>query len=93
LEYQSVHLGPKFVNHINPIDRLKPPRKAYEKPQPAKTVYAHGERFLVRARWGGHADRLFGVREADRRSGNFGAADEDRQTQLDFYMRYARKLG
>ncbi|KAJ7088128.1 hypothetical protein C8R44DRAFT_819517 [Mycena epipterygia] len=88
LEYRSLSdsFGPKFVNYINPAERLKPPRKFYEKPQPAKTVYAHGERFLVRARWGGHADRLFGLRESDRRSGNIAAADKEQQDQLNFFM-------
>ncbi|KAJ7690230.1 hypothetical protein B0H17DRAFT_1134493 [Mycena rosella] len=89
LEYRSQSdnsFGPKFVNYVNPAERLKPPRKLYEKPQPAKTVYAHGERFIVRARWGGHADRMFGVHESDRRSGNIAAADKEQQGFLDFFM-------
>ncbi|KAJ7874386.1 hypothetical protein B0H13DRAFT_2551651 [Mycena leptocephala] len=63
LLYQSTSPAdspPTFV--INPAGRLRPPRKAHEKPQLEKTVYAHGERFLVGARWGGHTDRIFGVR-------------------------------
>lgn len=41
-----------FLNYDNPMDRIKPPRKQSQR---AKTIYGPGERFLVRARWGGHA--------------------------------------
>lgn len=42
----------QFCNSDNPMDRIKPPRKSS---QCAKTIYGPCERFLVRARWGGHA--------------------------------------
>jgi hypothetical protein len=91
LEYRSsAHsFGPKFANYVNPAERLKPPRKSAEIPQCSKTVYAHGERFLVRARWGGHADRMFGVEESDRRSGKFKAGPGVPQAMLEMVMGYA----
>lgn len=56
---------PSFVNYRNPIDRLKPASKASTKSRCAKTIYGPGERFLMRARWGGHS----GVTKEQRRSG------------------------
>jgi hypothetical protein len=68
----------------NPMDRVKPPSKSSAKSQCAKTIYGPDERFLVRARWGGHAP----VTEEQRRSGWQGAVEREHQSMLNFTMRY-----
>jgi hypothetical protein len=79
--------GPDITNFINPIDRLKLPSKSSNKSQCKKTIYGPGERFVVRARWGGHADRLYGVTQEDRLSGKrVIARDPEYQGALDNHM-------
>lgn len=78
---------PGFTNFDNPIDRLKPPSKSSTKSQCRKTIYGPGERFIIRARWGGHADRIFGVTAEDRLSGKpIMAKDPQYQSLLDVHM-------
>lgn len=60
-----------FVNYQNPIDRLKPASRSSQRSDCRKTIYGPGERFLVRARWGGHADTMYGITEEDRRTGRY----------------------
>lgn len=82
-------LGSDFAHWTNPMERIKPISKSSLNSQCSKTIYGPGERFIVRARWGGHADRLFGIGEDDRRSGARARADDpSNQTMLDFYMAY-----
>lgn len=79
--------GYSFVNYCNPMERIKPLSKAVQRSQCAKTLYARGERFLVRARWGGHADRMFGVQEKDRLSGKRLLSPNPKfQTIMDMHM-------
>ena len=42
-----------FMTYDNPMDRIKPRGKPSQR---AKNIYGPGERFIVRARWAGHAD-------------------------------------
>ncbi|KII94145.1 hypothetical protein PLICRDRAFT_695188 [Plicaturopsis crispa FD-325 SS-3] len=60
----------RFSMWDNPVDRLKPASRATAKSQCARTIYGPDERFIVRARWGGHADKMLGVSEDDRRPGS-----------------------
>jgi MYND finger len=76
-----------LTNFINPIDRIKPESKSSIRSQCSKTIYGPNERFLVRARWGGHADQAFGVTEEDRRSGKpLRSADPKIQTLINLHM-------
>ncbi|RDB16410.1 hypothetical protein Hypma_002777 [Hypsizygus marmoreus] len=84
----GIGFGSGFVNYENPMERVKPPSKSSKRSQCPKTIYAHGERFLVRVRWGGHADTMFGVKEEERASlnGPFRAPDPKFQGILDLHM-------
>jgi hypothetical protein len=81
--------GGEFTNFVNPIERIKPASKSSTRSQCRKTIYGPKEQFLVRARWGGHADQLFGVTEEDRRSGKpLRSPDPKMQELLEMHMSY-----
>lgn len=68
-------LGESFEISKNPVDRLKPASRSLQRSQIQKTIYDPGERFLVRVRWGGHAEQVFGVNEQARRDGSYNASN------------------
>lgn len=87
LPYHQTMIGSKesFVNYRNPMVRVKPESKSSAKSQCAKTIYGPGARFLVRARWGGHA----GVSAEQRRAGGSWITDDkDSGHMLEIVMGY-----
>jgi len=73
-----------YTNFDNPMDRIKPASKSSTKSQCPRTIYGPGERFLVRARWGGHSP----VTGEQRRTGWEGVVDPAHQEILNFTMRF-----
>lgn len=70
--------GKNFFICPNPMDvRGKSERSGY-----GKTIYGPDERFLVRAHWGAHADRMFGVTAQQRREWKFDLPMQPGQEEL-----------